>query len=245
VSKLGGKVAVITGATSGMALATAKLFVAEGAYVYITGRRADKLDEAVTAIGHPVTGVAGDAGNLHDLDRLVDTVHARPRPDTDLVATASGPYKEGNRLGEAGNEGRRSAPRGSSTRNSTTRQPASEMVGRGSLACLRPHPDWCCIPDIRLPMAAQRAATPAYSSGSVRTLDVSSARTLDIITVRTTTTCERHIAATSSARVADRRLADDHDIAHGSSCTKSLTKQPVMGRGTVSICGRGAGDENP
>src|ERR1700752_5002569 len=77
MGKLEGKVAVITAATSGMALATAKLFVAEGAYVYITGRRADKLDEAVTAIGHPVTGVAGDAGNPHDLDRLVDTVHAR------------------------------------------------------------------------------------------------------------------------------------------------------------------------
>lgn len=72
--KLHGKVAVITGATSGMALATAKLYVEEGAYVYITGRRQDKLDEAVKAIGSNVTAVQGDAANLKDLDRLFETV---------------------------------------------------------------------------------------------------------------------------------------------------------------------------
>jgi NAD(P)-dependent dehydrogenase (short-subunit alcohol dehydrogenase family) len=59
--KLDGKVAVITGATSGMALATAKLFVAEGAHVLITGRRKDKVDEAVAAIGHNVTNSASGA----------------------------------------------------------------------------------------------------------------------------------------------------------------------------------------
>jgi NAD(P)-dependent dehydrogenase (short-subunit alcohol dehydrogenase family) len=74
MGKLEGKVAVITAATSGMALATAKLFVEEGAYVFITGRRKDKLDEAVKAIGRNVTGVQGDASNLEDLDRLYDTV---------------------------------------------------------------------------------------------------------------------------------------------------------------------------
>src|SRR5712671_6921110 len=74
MGKLEGKVAVITAATSGMALATAKLFVAEGAYVFITGRRKDKLDEAVKAIGRNVTGVQGDASNLADLDRLYATV---------------------------------------------------------------------------------------------------------------------------------------------------------------------------
>ena len=74
MGKLTDKVAVITGATSGMALATAKLFVEEGAYVFITGRRQEKLDEAVKAIGRNVTGVQGDAGNLADLDRLYETV---------------------------------------------------------------------------------------------------------------------------------------------------------------------------
>jgi NADP-dependent 3-hydroxy acid dehydrogenase YdfG len=76
MKKLEGKVAVITAATSGMALATAKLFVEEGAYVFITGRREDKLDEAVKLIGKNVTGVQGDAANLADLDRLYDTSQA-------------------------------------------------------------------------------------------------------------------------------------------------------------------------
>src|SRR5579883_3047672 len=74
MGKLEGTVAVITAATSGMALATAKLFIEEGAYVFITGRRQDKLDEAVKAIGRNVTGVQGDASNLDDLDRLYETV---------------------------------------------------------------------------------------------------------------------------------------------------------------------------
>jgi NAD(P)-dependent dehydrogenase (short-subunit alcohol dehydrogenase family) len=74
MQKLRSKVAVITGGTSGMALATAKLFVEEGAYVFITGRRQKQLDDAVKAIGRNVTGVQGDAGNLADLDRLYQTV---------------------------------------------------------------------------------------------------------------------------------------------------------------------------
>jgi NAD(P)-dependent dehydrogenase (short-subunit alcohol dehydrogenase family) len=57
-----------------MALATAKLFVEEGAYVFITGRRRQQLDDAVKAIGRNVTGVQGDASNLADLDRLYETV---------------------------------------------------------------------------------------------------------------------------------------------------------------------------
>ncbi|HJY22572.1 MAG TPA: SDR family NAD(P)-dependent oxidoreductase, partial [Hanamia sp.] len=69
--KLQNRVAVITGATSGMALATAKLFIDEGAYVFITGRRQEMLDKAVKGLGkNNVTGVQGDAGNLADLDRL-------------------------------------------------------------------------------------------------------------------------------------------------------------------------------
>jgi len=74
MGKLDGKVAVITGATSGMALASAKLFVEEGAYVFITGRRQDQLDEAVKTIGRNVTGVQGDVAKLADLDRLFATV---------------------------------------------------------------------------------------------------------------------------------------------------------------------------
>lgn len=74
MKKLENKVAVITGATSGLALATAQLFVAEGAYVFITGRRKKELDEAVKTIGQNVTGVQADSGKLEDLDRLIDIV---------------------------------------------------------------------------------------------------------------------------------------------------------------------------
>jgi len=72
--KLNGKVAVITGGTEGIGLATAKLFVEEGAYVFITGRRQNELDEAVKAIGGNVTGIQGDVAKLADLDRLYETV---------------------------------------------------------------------------------------------------------------------------------------------------------------------------
>ena len=72
--KLDGKVAVITGASKGIGLATAKLFVAEGAYVFITGRRQAALDAAVREIGADVTAVRGDAANPADLDRLFEVV---------------------------------------------------------------------------------------------------------------------------------------------------------------------------
>ena len=74
MNKLQNKIAVITGATSGMALATAKLFVEEGAYVFVTGRRQEQLDKAVREIGRNVTGVRGDSASLADLDRLYSTV---------------------------------------------------------------------------------------------------------------------------------------------------------------------------
>src|SRR5262249_15211883 len=72
--KLEGKVAVITGGNSGIGLATARRFVAEGAHVFITGRRQAELDEAVAQVGRNVTGVPGDVTNLADLDRLFTTV---------------------------------------------------------------------------------------------------------------------------------------------------------------------------
>ena len=79
--KLQGKVAVITGGTSGIGLAAAKLFVKEGAYVFITGRRQKELDDAVKAIGSNVTGVQGDIAKLTDLDRLYETVAIKGKID--------------------------------------------------------------------------------------------------------------------------------------------------------------------
>jgi NAD(P)-dependent dehydrogenase (short-subunit alcohol dehydrogenase family) len=79
--KLQGKLTVITGGTTGIGLATAKLFVEEGAYVFITGRRQKELDEAVKAIGNNVTGVQGDIAKLTDLDRLFDAVATKGRID--------------------------------------------------------------------------------------------------------------------------------------------------------------------
>jgi NAD(P)-dependent dehydrogenase (short-subunit alcohol dehydrogenase family) len=78
---LQGKLAVITGGTSGIGLAVAKLFVKVGAYVFITGRRQKELDAAIEAIGSNVTGVQGDVAKLTDLDRLYDGVAAKGRID--------------------------------------------------------------------------------------------------------------------------------------------------------------------
>ncbi len=79
MGKLQGKVAVITGGTTGIGFAAAKLFVEEGAFVFITGRRQKELDQAVKAIGSNVAGVQGDVANLADLDRLYKTVEAKGR----------------------------------------------------------------------------------------------------------------------------------------------------------------------
>ncbi len=76
MGKLEGKIAVITGGSSGIGLAAAKRFVAEGAYVFITGRRQKELDAAVAEIGGNVIGVMGDVANLADLDRLYAVVKA-------------------------------------------------------------------------------------------------------------------------------------------------------------------------
>ena len=74
MGKLNGKVAVITGGSSGIGLATAQRFVAEGAHVFITGRRQTELDKAKALIGKNVTAVQGDVANLDDLDRVYETI---------------------------------------------------------------------------------------------------------------------------------------------------------------------------
>jgi NAD(P)-dependent dehydrogenase (short-subunit alcohol dehydrogenase family) len=86
VGKLDNKVALVTGGNSGIGLATAKRFVAEGAHVYITGRRQKELDAAVKEIGGNVTGVQGDVSKPADLDRLFDTIRKQKgRLDTIFV----------------------------------------------------------------------------------------------------------------------------------------------------------------
>src|ERR1700722_20248626 len=88
MSKLEGKVAVITGGNSGIGLATAQRFVAEGAYVFITGRRQGELDAAMKQIGKNVTAVQGDVSNLADLDRLYATVKQQKNHIDILFANA-------------------------------------------------------------------------------------------------------------------------------------------------------------
>jgi NAD(P)-dependent dehydrogenase (short-subunit alcohol dehydrogenase family) len=89
MGKLKGKVAVITGGSSGLALESAKRFVEEGAYVFITGRRQEQLDDAVKVIGRNVTSVRGDASNLDDLDRLFETVK-REKGKIDVLFASAG-----------------------------------------------------------------------------------------------------------------------------------------------------------
>jgi len=76
MGRLEGKIAVITGANSGIGLASAKRFVAGGAHVYITGRRQEELDKAVQALSTGVTAVPGDVSSLDDLDRLFSKVRS-------------------------------------------------------------------------------------------------------------------------------------------------------------------------
>jgi len=89
MSKLKGKVALITGGNSGMGFATAKLFAEEGAQVIITGRRQKDTEEAVKAIGNNVEGVVGDVAKLSDLDKLHDHV-AKKYGRVDIVFANAG-----------------------------------------------------------------------------------------------------------------------------------------------------------
>ena len=92
MGKLDGKIALITGGNSGIGLATAKQFVSEGAYVFITGRRDAELATAVKQIGKNVTGIQGDVANLNDLDRLFAQIK-REKGRLDIVFANAGVAK--------------------------------------------------------------------------------------------------------------------------------------------------------
>lgn len=89
-AKLAGKIALITGGSSGLGLATAKRFIAEGAEVVVTGRRPQELDAAVGELGSRAFGVRGDVSNLGDLDRLYETINQRYGRLDVLFANAGG-----------------------------------------------------------------------------------------------------------------------------------------------------------
>lgn len=92
--KLNGKVALVTGASAGIGLAAAKRYAAEGAQVFITGRRQAELDKAVAEIGHGAVGIQGDVASLADLDRIYSTIQAKAGRIDVLFANA-GVYELG------------------------------------------------------------------------------------------------------------------------------------------------------
>src|SRR6266566_5030112 len=89
MDKLNGKIALVTGGNSGIGLATAKEFVNEGAYVFVTGRREPELAAAVKEIEKNVTGIRGDVSNLADLDRLFTQIK-REKDKLDIVFANAG-----------------------------------------------------------------------------------------------------------------------------------------------------------
>jgi NAD(P)-dependent dehydrogenase (short-subunit alcohol dehydrogenase family) len=161
MGKLDGKVAVITGATSGMALAGAKLFVDEGAHVFITGRRQDALDEAVEQIGRNVTGVRADSADLADLDRLFATV--KEEKGTIDVLWASAGIGGPTGLGDITEEDFDAAFSLNARGTLFTVQKALPLFNdggsifmTGSNASLRGYPGWSVY-------AASKALLPAYA----------------------------------------------------------------------------------
>ncbi|MFD9733195.1 SDR family NAD(P)-dependent oxidoreductase [Umezawaea sp. NPDC059074] len=161
MGKLDGKVAVITGGTSGMALAGARLFVEEGAHVFISGRRKDALDEAVGLIGRNVTGVQGDAADLDDLDRLFEAVR-QEKGSVDVLWASAGTGGQG-RLGEITEEQFDTAFSLNARGTLFTVQKAlpllndgASIIMTGSNASLRGYPDWSVY-------AASKAVLPAFA----------------------------------------------------------------------------------
>ena len=161
MGKLDGKVAVITGGSTGMALAGARLFVEEGAHVFIQARRKDALDDAVKLIGHNITAVQGDAADLADLDRLYDTVK-REKGSIDVLWASAGTGEQGQ-LGEI-TEAQFDAAFSLNARGTLfTVQKAlplfndgGSIVMTGSNASLRGYPEWGVY-------AASKAVLPAYA----------------------------------------------------------------------------------
>ncbi len=98
MGKLEGKIALITGGSSGIGLATAKQFVNEGAFVFITGRRQPELDAAINEVGKNITAVRSDSSNISDLDRLFDQIKSE-KGKLDILFANAGIAKYG-KLGE-------------------------------------------------------------------------------------------------------------------------------------------------
>jgi NAD(P)-dependent dehydrogenase (short-subunit alcohol dehydrogenase family) len=161
MGKLDGKVAVITGGSSGMALAGARLFVEEGAHVFISGRRQEALDEAVKLIGRNVTGVQGDSANLDDVDRLFDTVK-QEKGAIDVLWASAGTGEQ-SKLGEI-TEQHFDATFGLNARGTLfTVQKALPLFNdggsifmTGSNASLKGYPNWSVY-------AASKAVQQAYA----------------------------------------------------------------------------------
>ena len=161
MGKLDGKVAVITGATSGMALAGAKSFVDEGAHVFISGRRQEALDEAVKLIGRNVTGVQADSANLDERDRLFDAVR-REKGAVDVLWTSAGTGEQ-RKLGEITDQ-HFDATFGLNARGTLfTVQKALPLFNdggsifmTGSIASVKGFPFWSVY-------AASKAVLPAYA----------------------------------------------------------------------------------
>jgi NAD(P)-dependent dehydrogenase (short-subunit alcohol dehydrogenase family) len=161
MGKLDGKVAVITGATSGMALAGAKLFVDEGAYVFVSGRRQDAVDDAVRRIGRNVTGIKADSSSLADLDRLFETVK-REKGSIDVLWASAGGGAQGA-LGEITEEEFDAAFSLNTRGTLFTVQKALGLINdggsifmTGSNASLRGYPGWSVY-------AASKAALSALA----------------------------------------------------------------------------------